>query len=108
MTLIDVDVANIRGIYRLATLVAKSLVDGRRNQVVDDLVKNLLLEPLLDDACRSLARPEAGNPRPTRVVSRVTLDLGVDYVARDFDTDVLTRVVDVDDICFHVRNILSE
>jgi hypothetical protein len=104
LTLLNGDIANFRSVYRLDPLFAQSLVHGRRNQVVDHLMKDLLLEPLLDDAGRGLARPEAGNSRPARVVSCVTLDLGVDHVARDFDTDVLARVVDVDELCFHVRD----
>jgi hypothetical protein len=33
------------------------------NEVVGDVVKNLVLEALLDDPCRRLARPETGDAR---------------------------------------------
>src|SRR4029450_4853502 len=105
LTLLNRDIANFRRVDRLDALFAQSLVDGRRNPLAAPLRKDLLLDPLLDAAGRSLARPEAGNSRPARIVPRVTLDLGVDHVAGDFDTDVFASVVDVDELCFHVRDV---
>ena len=81
--------------------LAQRLVDRARNQIVRDVVEDLLLEALLDDARRRLARAEARDARLARVVARDAIDLGVDDVARDFDAQVLARLVDVDEFGFH-------
>jgi hypothetical protein len=70
---------------------------------VRDVVKDLILEALLDDAGGRLAGPEAGDARLARVVARVALDLGVDHVTRDFDAYVLARLVDVHELGLHQR-----
>ena len=65
------------------------------------VVKDLVLEALLDDARRRLARAEAGHARLARIVARDPVDLGCDHVARDFDAHVLARRVDFDEFGFH-------
>ena len=57
---------------------------ARRNQVVRDIVQDLLLEALLDDLGRHLARAEAGNARLARSsrardasISASTMSLGI-------------------------------
>jgi hypothetical protein len=68
---------------------------------VRDLVKNLFLEALLDDARRRLPGTESRNLGRPRVPARDTLDLGVHDVAGNFDADVLARLVDVDEFSLH-------
>src|SRR5262249_18407527 len=70
-------------------------------EIVQHVVENLLLEPLLDDARRRLAGAEAGNARLLCVVLRDPIDLAVDDVAGDFDADGLPRFVDVGELCLH-------
>ena len=83
--------------------LAQRIVDRARNQIVRDVVEDLILEALLDDARRRLAGPEAGNARLARVVARDAVDLGVDDIAGNLDAQVLARLVDVDELGFHVK-----
>ena len=64
------DVAHVRRVDGLHAPLAQRIVDGARDQIVRDVVKDLLLEALLDDARRRLAGPEAGDARLARVVAR--------------------------------------
>ena len=96
-----VDVADVGRVDRLEPLLAQRIVDGARDQVVRDVVKDLVLEALLDDARRRLARPEAGDARLARVVARDAVDLGVDHIGGDFDAHGLARLVDVGKFGFH-------
>src|SRR5262249_22829726 len=61
LTLVDSDVPDVGRIQRRDAPLAECLVDSGRYQIVADVVKDLLLEPLLDDATRRLAGPEAGD-----------------------------------------------
>ena len=63
LTLFDVHVADVRRVDRLDAALAQRFVDGARDEVVRDVVQDLVLEALLDDARRRLARPEAGDAR---------------------------------------------
>ena len=75
----DCHVADVGRVDRLEAALAQRLVDGARNQVVRDVVQDLVLEALLDDAGRCLSRPEAGHPRLPGIVPRDAIDLGVDH-----------------------------
>ena len=61
---------------------ASSTARGTRS--CSDVVEDLILEALLDDARRRLAGAEAGDARLARVVARDAIDLGVDHVAGEF------------------------
>ena len=66
-----------------------------------DVVQDLILEALLDDAGRRFAWTESRNARLARIVARDAVDLRVDHVAGDFDAQVLAGFVDVDEVGFH-------
>ena len=102
LTFFERDVADIGRVDRLDAALAQRVVDGARNKVVRDVVKNLILEPLLDDARRRFAWPETRNLRAPRVVARHTIDFGRDHVLRDLHAHVLARLVDVDEFRFHL------
>ena len=53
-------VPDVGRVDRLEAALAQRLVDRARNQIVRDVVEDLILEALLDDARRRLARPEPG------------------------------------------------
>src|SRR5262249_366900 len=103
LALFDVHVADIGRVDRLDAALAQRIVDRARNQIVDDVVENLILVALLDDARRRLARAEPGNAGLARVVARNAIDFRGDDVVRDFDAQVLARVVDVEELGFHVN-----
>ena len=56
---LDRDVADVRRVDRLDAALAQRVADRARNQIVRDVVQDLILEALLDDAGRRLARAEA-------------------------------------------------
>jgi hypothetical protein len=68
---------------------------------VRDIVEDLILEALLDDAGRRLAGPEAGDARAARIIARDAIDLGADDFSGNLDAHVLARLVDIDELCFH-------
>ena len=53
-------VADVRRVDRLDAALAQRVVDGARDQVVRDVVEDLILEALLDDARRHLAGRNPG------------------------------------------------
>ena len=67
---LDRHVAHVGRVDRLEPLLAQRIVDRARNQIVRDVVKDLILEALLDDARRGLAGPEARDARLARIVAR--------------------------------------
>ncbi len=101
LPLLDRHVADVRRVDRLDAALAQRVVDRARDEVVRDVVQDLVLEALLDDPRRRLARPEAGDPRLARVVARRAVDRGVHHVAGNLDAHVLARLVDVDEFGFH-------
>jgi hypothetical protein len=68
---------------------------------VQDVVKDLLSEPLFDDARGHFAGAKTGQPGLLRVAMSDAGDLGVDHLARDFYREVLLRVGDIDELGFH-------
>ena len=98
---LDVHVAHVGRVDRLEPLLAQRIVHRARDEVVRHVVEDLVLEALLDDARRRLARAEARHARLARIVARDPVDLGRDHVARDFDAHVLARRVDVDELSLH-------
>src|SRR5205823_3940489 len=101
LAVLDVHVADIGRVDRLESFLAQRVVDGARDQVVRDVVQNLILEALLDDARRRLARTKSGHARFPGVVARDAVDLGADDLAGDLDAHVLARRVDVDEFGLH-------
>src|SRR5262249_55539053 len=101
LPLFDVHVAYVRRVDRLEPPFAQRIVDGARDEVVRDVVQDLVLEALLDDARRRLAGTEAGHARLPRVVARDPADLGRDDGARDLGAHVLARGIHVDEFGFH-------
>ncbi len=101
LALLDRDVANVRGVNRFHAPFPQRVVDGPRDEAVRDIVQDLILEALLDDARRRLAGTEAGNPRLARIVARNAIDFRVHDVAGNFDPYVLACLVDVDQVGFH-------
>ena len=64
LAFLDRDVADVGRVDRLDAALAQRLVDRARDEIVRDVVEDLILEALLDDAGRRLARPEAGDRAP--------------------------------------------
>src|SRR6185436_17358709 len=92
---------------RLHPALPQRVVDGAGDEVVREVVEDLALVALLDDARRRLARTEARHARLLRVVARNPIDTLVDDVGGDFDLQALLGLVDVCELCFHVRNLPS-
>ncbi len=103
LTLEDRHLANVRRIHRLDPTLPQGVIHRARNEIVRDVVQDLILEPLLDHPRRRLPRAEAGYPRLARVIERDAVDLGVDHIRGNLDTHVLARLVDVDELGFHLR-----
>ncbi len=101
LTFLDGDVPHVRRVDRLHALLPQRILDGARNQIVRDVVQDLILVALLDDAGGRFARPEAGHARFARVVGGDAIDLGGDYITGDFDAHIPARRVDVDEFGFH-------
>ena len=98
---VDRHVADVRWLDSFDAPFSQRIVDGVRNQIVRDVVKNLALVPLFDDARGRLAGPESRNPRAARVALRDAVDRRVDDISRNFDAEILPRFVDVDELCLH-------
>ena len=99
----DRDVADVRRVDRFNAALPEDIADDSRNQILGDIVEDLVLEALLDDARRRLAWTEARDFRRARVTSRDTLDLGVHHIAGNFDAHVLARFIDVDELSLHLE-----
>src|SRR5262249_29484282 len=80
LTFLHGDVANIWSVDRLNAPFAQCFVDCLRNQVLDNLMEDLFLETLFDDASRRLAWPKPRYSRFARVVTGMALDLRVHHV----------------------------
>ena len=59
----DVHVAHVGRVHRFDAAFAQRIVHRARDQVVRDVVEDLVLEALLDDARRRLAGTESGDAR---------------------------------------------
>ena len=86
-----------------ARCLLQRLLDGARNEVLYHVMVNLFAEPLLDDRRRNPARAKAGQPRLLRVSLDDAVDLGINNVARDLDSDRLLGCADVLEFSFHLR-----
>ena len=101
LVLFDVDVADVRRVDGFHAAFPQRVVHGPRNQVVREVVKNFALVALLDDTRRRLAGTEPRHLGALRVVAREAIELGIDDIGRNFDLEILARVVDVCELCFH-------
>ena len=95
------DVLHVGRIDRLEAALAKRLVDGARNQVVRDIMKDLLAEAFLDEGRRNLSLAETRNASLAAVAARDALDLRIDNVARDLDGDALLGLTEIGEFGFH-------
>jgi len=72
---------------------------------VRHVVEDLVAKSLPNDLGGNLAGPEAWNTRGSAIVPRHLVDLGIDDGARDFDDEVLPRIADVYEFCFHALRL---
>ena len=100
--LLDVDVADGRGLQRLHPALAEGLVDGLLDEAFGDLLQDLLVHPLPDQARRRLAGPEAGDAGRASIALGQTLDLAIDVGRRHFDRDARAGVAEVRELRLHV------
>ena len=107
LPLFDDHVADVGRLDRLETALPQRVVDRARHQLVHDVVEDLVLEALLDDPRRHLARPEARDARGLAVVARHPIDLGIDRAAVDLHDEVLAGLADVDEFGLHVMGSVT-
>ena len=74
LAFVERHILDVGRIDRLETALAQRLVYGARNEIVRDVVKDLVAEPLLDESRRDFALAESGNARLTAVAARDSVD----------------------------------
>ena len=107
LPLFNRNVPHVGRVDRLHAALAQRIVDGAGNQIVRDVMQDLILVALLDDAGRRFARPEARHAHLAGVIGGDAINLRVDHVARNLDAHILARLVDVSELGFH-RRLVSE
>ena len=107
LSFVDRHVLHVRRVDGFQAALAQHLVDGARDQIVRDVVKNLLAEPLLDERRRNLALAEPRYARLPAIAAGYAIDFGVDDAAGNFHGDALLGFTEIGEFGFHYRIIPS-
>ena len=105
LSFVERHVLHVWRVDGLQAALAQHLVDGARDQIVRDVVKNLLAEPLLDERRRNLALAEPRYARLPAVAAGYAIDFGVDDVAGNFHGNALLGFSEIGEFGFHYRII---